>query len=158
MRGKRAPKRELKPDAIYGNQVVSKLINMVMQDGKKGVATKIVYAAMEDLAQKTGEQPVEILDKALENIRPKVEVRARRVGGANYLVPSPVTIERQNTLAMRWLVAAIRNNRGRRETWQVLSDELQAALKGEGNAIKKRQETERTAEANKAFAQFASAA
>lgn len=151
MRGKRAPKRKIAPDAVYNSELVSKLINTVMLDGKKGVAAALVYEALEKIQSKTGTAAVEALGQAIENVSPKVEVRTRRVGGANYPIPTPVSGDRQNTLAMRWIVAAIRSGRGRRSTADVLAEELMAAMNGEGNAIKKKQDVERMAEANKAF-------
>lgn len=152
MRGKKATKRILPVDHVYGSQLVTKLINMVMEDGKKGVATKLVYTALETIKAKTGAEPVEALEKAIENAAPRVEVRTRRVGGANYPIPVPVSGDRQNTLALRWIVAAIASRNGTRSSAQVLADELIASMNGEGNAIKKKMDVERMAEANRAFA------
>lgn len=152
MRGKKPTKRILPADHVYGSQLVTKLINMVMQDGKKAVATTLVYKALETLEAKSGAPAVEALEKAVENVAPKIEVRTRRVGGANYPIPVPVNGDRQNTLALRWIVATIASRNGTKSSAQVLADELMAAINGEGNAIKKRQDVERMAEANRAFA------
>jgi len=152
MRGKKATKRILPVDHIYGSQLVTKLINMVMEDGKKGVATKLVYTALEIMKDKTGVDPVEGLEKAIENAAPRVEVRTRRVGGANYPIPVPVNGDRQNTLALRWIVATIASRNGTKSSAQVLADELMASMNGEGSAIKKKMDVERMAEANRAFA------
>lgn len=152
MRGKKPTKRILPQDHVYGSQLVTKLINMVMKDGKKGVAQTLVYQALETLESKSGTPAVEALEKAVENVAPKIEVRTRRVGGANYPIPVPVSGDRQNTLALRWIVATIASRNGTKSSAQVLAEELMSAINGEGNAIKKRQDVERMAEANRAFA------
>lgn len=155
MRGKKAPVRKIRPDELYNSETVSKLINYMMYDGKKQTARKIVYQALEELGTKTKATPVEALEKALENIKPKLEVRARRVGGANYQVPMPVAPARQVALSFRWIIDASRKSRGSKASWESLAGELIAAYKGEGEAIRKRDDMQRMAESNRAFAQFA---
>lgn len=155
MRGKRAPVRPLKPDEIYGSELVSKFVNYVMLDGQKQTARTIVYKAIEDLATRTKTKGIEALEKAVENVRPKVEVRSRRIGGANFQVPVPVSEKRQAALALKWVIEAARAARKNTEFWVVLSRELQNAYNKEGSAMKKKEEVVRMAEANKAFAQFA---
>jgi len=151
MRGKQIKKRELHPDRIYNSLVVTKLINYMMQDGKKKVAESIIYQALDKLGSDLKMKPVEALEKALGNIKPKVEVRSRRVGGANYQVPVPVSEDRQLALALRWIIAAARESRGSRESWQALHGELLAAANRDGTAFKKKEDTHKMAEANKAF-------
>ncbi len=148
--------REIMPDPIYRDVLVHKLINKVMVDGKKSTAEKIVYGAMQILAEKTGEQPLEALHKAIENIKPILEVRPRRVGGATYQVPMEVPPRRQISLALRWLVEAARNKSGKGNYTMLekLSNELLDAYHNKGNAIKKREDTHRMAEANKAFSHY----
>lgn len=148
--------REIMPDPIYRDVLVHKLINKVMVDGKKSKVEKIVYGAMRILAEKTGEQPLEALHKAIENLKPMLEVRPRRVGGATYQVPMEVPPRRQISLALRWLVEAARNRSGRGNYTMLekLSNELLDAYHNRGNAIKKREDTHRMAEANKAFAHY----
>lgn len=155
MRGKQAPKRKIYPDAIYSSTLVSKLVNYLMLDGKKTVSEKLVYDAMEELAASTKAPALESLEKAIENIKPKVEIRSRRVGGANLQVPTPVSGERQVSLALRWLVDTTRSHRGSKPSSKALATELLAAFKGEGDAVRKREDTQRMAESNRAFAQFA---
>lgn len=155
MRGKRAPVRVIKPDEIYGSELISKFANYVMLDGQKQTARTIVYKAVEDLAAKTKTKGIEALEKAVENVRPKVEVRSRRIGGANFQVPVQVSEKRQTALAFKWIIEAARSARKNTEFWVVLSRELQSAYNKEGPAIKKKEEVVRMAEANKAFAQFA---
>lgn len=155
MRGKRAPVRPLKPDEIYASELVSKFVNYVMLDGQKQTARNIVYKAIEDLATRTKTKGIEALEKAVENVRPKVEVRSRRIGGANFQVPVPVSEKRQTALALKWVIEAARAARKNTEFWVVLSRELQNAYNKEGSAMKKKEEVVRMAEANKAFAQFA---
>lgn len=154
MRGKQAPKRVIAPDTTYNSELVGKLINYVMLDGKKTIATRLVYQTIEDLAQKSKLSGVEALQKAIDNVKPKVEIRARRVGGANHQVPVPVAPERQISLAIRWVLAAARKNRGSKQSWEALSKELMNALNNEGDAVRKREDMQRTAEANRAYAQF----
>ena len=151
MRGKQAKPRELMPDKLYGSKVVTKLINYMMLDGKKNVAEKLVYTAIDKLGEDLKLKPVEALEKALDMVKPKIEVKSRRVGGANYQVPVPVTEERQLTLALRWIVDSVRSSKGSRQTWQVLHGELLAATQKDGAAYKKKEETLRMAEANRAF-------
>ncbi|MGB9765956.1 MAG: 30S ribosomal protein S7 [Sulfurihydrogenibium sp.] len=148
--------REIMPDPIYRDVLVHKLINKVMVDGKKSKAEKIVYGAMQILAEKTGEQPLEALYKAIENIKPILEVRPRRVGGATYQVPMEVPPRRQISLALRWLVEATRNRSGKGNYTMLekLSNELYDAYNNRGNAVKKKEDTHRMAEANKAFAHY----
>ena len=147
------PKREGMPDPIYGDVVVTKLINNIMLDGKKGTAQAIVYGAFEIVKEKTGEEPTEVFRKALENIMPVLEVKARRIGGANYQVPIEVRPERRQTLALRWLTAAVRA-RGERTMAERLAKELIDAANSTGASVKKKEDTHRMAEANKAFAHF----
>ena len=146
-------KRDVLPDPVYSDKVVTKLINQVMLDGKKGIAQGIVYEAFETAAQKVGAEATEMFAQALNNIMPMVEVKARRVGGANYQVPIEIRAERRQTLAIRWLVAAARK-RGEREMAQRLAAELVDAFNNTGSAVKKKEDTHRMAEANKAFAHF----
>ena len=147
------PKREVLPDPVYGSVVVAKLINSIMLDGKKGTAQAIVYDAFELINKETGEDALEVFEKAMNNIMPVVEVKARRVGGANYQVPMEVRPERRQTLALRWLTAAVRA-RGERTMADRLAKELMDAANEQGSAVKKREDTHRMAEANKAFAHF----
>jgi len=147
------PKREVLPDPIYGNVVVAKLINSIMLDGKKGVAQKIVYDAFDMIKEQTGEDPVEVFEKAMSNIMPQVEVKARRVGGANYQVPIEVKPERRQTLGLRWLTAYTRA-RGERTMSERLAKELMDASNGTGASVKKKEDTHRMAEANRAFAHY----
>lgn len=146
-------KRDVLPDPVYNDKVVTKLINQVMLDGKKGVAQGIVYEAFTLAAEKVGQDPKEMFNQALNNIMPMVEVKARRVGGANYQVPIEIRAERRQTLAIRWLVAAARK-RGERNMYERLSAELVDAFNNTGNAVKKKEDTHRMAEANKAFAHY----
>lgn len=147
------PKREVMPDARYNNRVVTKLINNVMLDGKKGVATRIVYDAFDIVSQTTGEESIEVFQKALENIMPTLEVKARRIGGANYQVPLEVRPERRQTLALRWLVNFSRQ-RGEKTMVERLAKEIIDASNGAGASVKRKEEMHRSAEANKAFAHF----
>lgn len=155
MRGKQAPKRHITPDEVYNSELVAKFINYVMISGNKSAARKNVYAAMTKLAEDTKKDPVEALSEAVENVRPKVEVRSKRVGGANYQVPVQVPEGRQNALAFKWIIESARKARGSAPFSKSLAKELVNAYKKEGNAIKKKEEVKRIAEANKAFAQFA---
>ena len=148
-------KKELSPDPLYGSLLVEKLTNQLMWSGKKSTARRAVYGALEDIKKKTKtENPLEIFEKAIENISPQLEVRSRRVGGANYQVPVEVRSQRKLTLAMRWLIAAARSGKGK-PIAQKLSAELIAASKKEGMAYKKKEDTHKMAEANRAFAHFA---
>ena len=146
-------KRDVLPDPVYSDKVVTKLINQVMLDGKKGIAQGIVYEAFTVAAEKVGCEPMEMFTKALANIMPLVEVKARRVGGANYQVPIEIRPDRRQTLAIRWLVAAARK-RSEREMSARLAAELVEAFNNAGNAVKKKEDTHRMAEANKAFAHY----
>ncbi len=153
MRKRRAVKRDVLPDPIYKSKVVTKLINRIMLDGKKGVAEKILYEAFDQVKTKTGEDPVSVFEKALENIKPQLEVKSKRVGGSNYQVPVEVSETRSQTLGLRWLVNYARL-RGGHTMAQNLADEIIDASNGTGNAVKKREDTHRMAEANKAFAHY----
>ena len=149
----RAEKRPVLPDAKFGDLVVSKFINCLMLDGKKSVAERIVYGAFDDIARKAGGDPVKTFHDALENIRPHIEVRSRRVGGATYQIPVEVRSERAQALAFRWLIAAAR---GRSEYTMTgrLSGEVLDAAASRGNTVKKREDTHRMAEANRAFSHY----
>ena len=147
------PKREVLPDPLYGSTVVTKLINQIMLDGEKSVAQKIVYDAFKLMGEKMNMDPMEIFKQALANITPMVEVKARRVGGANYQVPIEIRPERRQTLAIRWLVLNTRK-RSERETYKKLAAELMDAYNNTGASVKKKEDTHRMAEANKAFAHF----
>lgn len=147
------PKREVLPDPVYGDRVVTKLINNVMLDGKKGVAEKIVYGAFEKIAEVTGEDALEIFQKAMNNVMPLLEVKARRIGGATYQVPMEVRPARRQTLALRWLVSFSRN-RGEKTMTERLSKELLDAANNTGSSVKRKEEMHRMAEANRAFAHF----
>lgn len=146
-------KRDVLPDPVYNDKVVTKLINQVMLDGKKGIAQGIVYNAFTAAAEKVGQEPKEMFVQALNNIMPLVEVKARRVGGANYQVPIEIRAERRQTLAIRWLVAAARK-RGERLMSDRLAAELVDACNNTGSAVKKKEDMHRMAEANKAFAHY----
>ena len=147
------PKRDVLPDPMYGSKVVTKLINNIMLDGKKGVAQKIVYSAFDIIKEKSGKDPLEVYEQAMENIMPVLEVKARRVGGANYQVPVEIRPERRQTLAIRWLVINTRK-RSEREMANKLAAELMDAYNNAGGTVKKKEDTHRMAEANKAFAHF----
>ena len=147
------PKREVLPDPLYNSVLVTKLTNSIMLDGKKGVAQKVVYGAFDIIKDKTGKEPMEVYTQALENIMPSLEVKARRVGGATYQVPIEVRPERRQTLGLRWLTAYSRS-RGEKTMAQRLAAEIMDAANNTGNAVKKREDTHKMAEANKAFAHF----
>ena len=146
-------KREVLPDPIYNDQVVTKLINNIMLDGKKGVAQRICYDAFDIIREKTGKEPLEVFEQAMENVMPSLEVKARRVGGANYQVPVEVRPVRRMALAMRWLREAAKG-RSEKSMPLRLAGELIDASEGRGGAMKKREEVHRMAEANKAFSHF----
>ena len=146
-------KRDVLPDPLYNSKVVTKLINNVMYDGKKGVAQKIVYDAFSIIEEKQGQNPLEVFNEALENIMPVLEVKARRVGGSNYQVPIEVRPERRQTLGLRWLVDFARS-RGEKTMAERLAGEIVDAKNNAGGAFKKKEDTHRMAEANKAFAHF----
>lgn len=147
------PKREVLPDPLYGDKVVTKLINNVMLDGKKGVAEKIVYGAFARVAEATGEEALEVFQKALNNVMPLLEVKARRIGGATYQVPMEVRPARRQTLALRWLVTFARS-RGEKTMEERLSKEILDAANNTGSSVKRKEEMHRMAEANRAFAHF----
>ena len=149
----RAEKREINPDPKFGNVVVSKFMNSIMYDGKKSAAEAIVYGALEMIEGKTKANPISVFEQALDNVMPSIEVRSRRVGGATYQVPVEVRMERRQALAIRWLLTAAR---GRNEKTMVdkLSGELLDASNNRGNAVKKREDTHRMAEANRAFSHY----
>ena len=151
MRKRQAEKRDVLPDAIYNSKVVTKLINTIMLDGKKGTAEKILYGAFDRIKEQTGSEPMDVYNKAMENIKPALEVKSRRVGGSNVQVPIEVSDERAQTLALRWLVNYARNGRGKTME-EKLANEIMDAANGVGGAVKKREDTHRMAEANKAFA------
>ena len=147
------PKRDVLPDPVYNDKVVTRLINNIMLDGKKGVAQKIVYGAFEIISEKTGKEPVEVFHTAMDNIMPVLEVKARRVGGATYQVPMEVRPERRQTLGLRWLTLYSRA-RSERTMAERLAAEIIDATNKMGSAVKKREDTHKMAEANKAFAHY----
>jgi small subunit ribosomal protein S7 len=147
------PKRDVLPDPLYKSKFLTKLINQVMWDGKKGIAQRIVYEALDIAKEKLGADPMDIFNQALNNVMPVLEVKARRVGGANYQVPIEVRPERRKTLGIRWLVNAARS-RSERTMSQQLAGELIDAYNNTGSAVKKKEDTHRMAEANKAFAHY----
>ena len=147
------PKREVLPDPVYDSVVVAKLINSIMLDGKKGTAQKIVYDAFDQIKEATGEDPMEVFEKAMNNIMPVLEVKARRVGGANYQVPMEVRPARRQTLGLRWLTQYTRA-RGEKTMSERLAKELMDAAENTGASVKKKEDTHRMAEANKAFAHY----
>lgn len=153
MRKRRAVKRDVLADPMYNSKLVTKLINTIMIDGKKGTAQKILYASFDMIKEKTNQEPMEVFEKAMENIKPALEVKSRRVGGANYQVPIEVRPDRSQALALRWLVGASRN-RGGHTMAENLANEIMDAANGIGAAVKKREDTHRMAEANKAFAHY----
>ena len=147
------PKREVLPDPLYNSVLVTKLTNSVMLDGKKGVAQKVVYGAFEIIKDKTGKEPMEVYTQALENIMPSLETKSRRVGGSNYQVPMEVRPERRQTLGLRWLTTYARS-RGEKTMKERLAAEIMDAANNLGGAVKKREDTHKMAEANKAFAHY----
>lgn len=153
MRRRRAVKREVLGDPIYNDRIVTKFINKMMYDGKKSVAEKIMYASFNKIEEKTNEKGIEIFQKALENVKPLVEVRSRRVGGATYQVPVEVRSERQQSLSIRWILESTRK-RNERTMIDRLANELIDAANEKGNAFKKKEEVHKMAEANKAFAHY----
>jgi small subunit ribosomal protein S7 len=153
MRGKPATKRTIKPDEKFNREDVAKFINYIMQRGKKTVAKGIVYEAFDIISEKTKSDPLEVFTAAIKNVSPSVEIKGRRVGGANYQVPMAVRPERSYALGCRWLIDAANARKGQRMAFK-LAGELMAAAAGEGNAMKKKQDTYRMAEANRAFAHF----
>ena len=153
MRKRAAVKRDVLPDPLYNSKVVTKLINQIMLDGKRGTAQKILYGAFEMIKEKTGDEPMNVFNKALENIKPALEVKTRRVGGANYPVPIEVKAERSQALGLRWLVQYSRL-RGGHSMAENLANEIIDAANGTGASVKKREDTHKMAEANKAFAHY----
>lgn len=154
MRGKQSKQRVIAPDPRYGSVLVAKFINFLMERGKKTTAQTIFYSAMNKIVADTKKDPIKTFEEAINIIRPQVEVRTRRVGGANYQVPLPVRGERQNALAFRWIIGAARNKKGQ-PMYQKLATVLMDAQNNTGDAVKKRDDVHRMAEANKAFAHFA---
>ena len=153
MRKRRAVKRDVLPDPIYNSKLVTKLVNRIMLDGKKGVAQTILYDAFDMIKEKTGEEPMAVYEKALENIKPALEVKSRRVGGATYQVPMEIRETRREALAMRWIIEAARNRSGHGMA-DTLAAELLDAYNNTGSAYKKREDVHKMAEANRAFAHY----
>ena len=153
MRKYRAKKRDVLPDPVYNSKMITKLVNQIMIGGKKGTAQKILYDAFDIIKEQTGREPMDVYMEAIENIKPQLEVKARRVGGSNVQVPMEVREDRQQTLALRWLVnyAKLRNGKGMAVN---LANEIMDAANGTGGAVKKREDTHKMAEANKAFAHY----
>ena len=151
MRGKQAKQHKINPDGRFNNLQIAQLINYVMKDGKKTVAEGLVYGAIDKLAEATKLAPQEAFQRALDNVRPKIELRSRRVGGANYQVPVPVTEKRQGSLAMRWILNAATSSRAGKNYSESLFNQLMSAFNKEGAAVKKKEEVHKMAEANKAF-------
>ncbi len=147
------PKRTVTPDPRFQSRLVAKFVNRLMRDGKKSLGERLLYQAIDDLGERTSEEPLKAFEQALENVKPQLEVKPRRVGGATYQVPMEVRPERQQTLAIRWLVTAARS-RGEKGMSSRLTAELMDAYNGRGGAVKKREDTHRMAEANKAFAHY----
>ncbi|ABO48760.1 SSU ribosomal protein S7P [Desulforamulus reducens MI-1] len=147
------PKRDVLPDPIYGSKIATKLVNQMMLDGKRGVAEKIIYDAFEIIKEKTGKSPLEVFDAAMKNVMPVLEVKARRVGGANYQVPVEVRAERRQTLGIRWMVLFTRKRAGKSMA-EKLAAEIMDAANNTGATVKKREDTHKMAEANKAFAHY----
>ncbi|MGE5154741.1 MAG: 30S ribosomal protein S7 [Bdellovibrio bacteriovorus] len=148
-----AARRQILPDPKHGSELLTKFINMLMEDGKKSVAERIIYTALDQIAAKKGGAPVELLEQAMDNVRPVVEVKSRRVGGATYQVPVEVRPTRRNSLAMRWLIDAARK-RSEKSMALRLAGELMDAADSRGSAVKKKEDTHRMAEANKAFSHY----
>lgn len=147
------PKRDVLPDPIYGSKLVTRFVNKMMRDGKRGVAERIFYGAMDIVRERTGKEPVEVFEAAMKNVAPMLEVKPRRVGGATYQVPVEVAPERQQMLSIRWLVQYSRA-RGEKTMVERLAGEIADAASGAGNSIKKREDTHKMAEANRAFAHY----
>ena len=153
MRKRQAIKRDVLADPIYNSKMITKLINGIMLDGKKGTAQKILYSALDIVKEKTGKDPIEVLNQAFENVKPALEIKSRRIGGSNYSVPMEVREDRANALTLRWLIqyAKSRNGKGMAEN---LAAEIIDASNGVGGAVKKREDTHKMAEANKAYAHY----
>jgi small subunit ribosomal protein S7 len=154
MARKKTKKRDIAPDSLYQSVLVSKLVNHVMKGGKKTIAQKIVYGAFAIIKEKTKKEPLEVFETALQNAAPLLEVKSKRVGGATYQVPREVRGDRKITLAMRWILSAAQSKKGKPMA-EKLAEELMLAVKNEGSAVKKKEDTHRMAEANRAFAHFA---
>ena len=152
-RGSKTPVRVVTPDAVYNSQVIEKFICRMMVDGKKGVASKIIYSALESVAEKSGEAAIDVFNKALDNVKPMVEVKSRRVGGSTYQVTTEIREPRREALAMRWIIAAARTRSGKSMA-EKLANELLDAYNSTGAAFKKKEDTHRMADANKAFTHF----
>ena len=152
-RGSKTPVRVVTPDAVYNSQVIEKFICRMMVDGKKGVASKIIYSALESVAEKSGEAAIDVFNKALDNVKPMVEVKSRRVGGSTYQVPTEIREPRREALAMRWIIAAARARSGKSMA-EKLANELLDAYNSTGAAFKKKEDTHRMADANTAFTHF----
>jgi len=152
-RKKRAPKKNLIIDPVYKSAIIPKLINSIMYDGKKTVAEKIVYEAIDKIKSKVKEEPIKVFNDAIDNLKPTVEVKSRRVGGATYQVPVEVKLKRSQTLALRWLINASRKRKERKMSDKIFN-EIFDAYQNKGSAIKKKEDTHRMAESNKAFAHF----
>ncbi|MGM0601917.1 MAG: 30S ribosomal protein S7 [Bacillota bacterium] len=153
MRKNRAEKREVMPDPIYDDVLISRIVNKLMLDGKKGLAENIFYGALDIIGEKTGEDPIEVVNEALNNIMPALEVKSRRVGGSNYQVPVEVDEHRKITLSLRWLINAARA-RGERTMKERIAGEIMEAFNNTGGAVRKKEEVHRMAEANRAFAHY----
>jgi len=153
MRRRKAPVRPVLPDPVYGSKVLTKFINAIMLGGKKSIAQKVMYAALERIEEKSGEKGIEVFNKAMDNVKPVIEVKSRRVGGATYQVPIEVRPVRQQSLGIRWIVDAARK-RNERTMMERLSNELMEAATDKGSAFKKKEDTYKMAEANKAFAHY----
>jgi len=152
-RRREVPKREVIPDARYKSRLLAKFVNKLMYDGKKSTAEKALYGAMDSIRERTGEDPLRVFEKALDNVRPAIEVKSRRVGGSTYQVPVEIRPERRQALAMRWLIGFARG-RGEKTMSERLAAELLEASQGRGSSVKKKEDTHRMAEANKAFAHY----
>jgi len=155
MRGKKqASKRKINPDPKYSNQVVAKFINYIMREGKKTIAQKIIYGALDIIGEREKKNPLKILEEAITNVAPLYEIKSRRIGGANYQIPVAVRTERRTVLALKWMIEAAKTKRGR-SMKEKLAEELILASRGEGGAVKKKENVHKMAEANRAFAHFA---
>jgi small subunit ribosomal protein S7 len=152
-RRREVPKREVLPDPLYNSQLVTKFVNVVMRDGKKTTAERILYDALENIRQRSNDDPMKIFKRAIENVKPAVEVKSRRVGGSTYQVPVEVRPSRRLALSMRWIIASAQG-RGEKTMRQRLAAELMDAAENRGSAVKKKEDTHRMAEANKAFAHY----
>ena len=154
MRGKKAPKRDIQPDLKYNSVTIAKFINLIMTRGKKTVAERVLYDSFDIIKEKTKKDPLEVFNEAMKNVSPVVEVKSRRIGGANYQIPIEVKGDRRSALAMRWIITASRSRKGK-PMREKLAQELMDASENQGAAIKKREDVHRMAEANRAFAHFA---